>query len=220
MPGNDNDETEKQQTEEFLQLVLSTLSPSGIVQNHRTDLSALTKLNLPGCGLSSLPSSLPELCPNLSILFMPKNHMKELPSVIGKCPKLQVSCVICLELYFVKYWAWRNLLKRRYTFVYSHSLFLWMFTSPQTASLIIDGILQRQWHDIYCARGLATTDAMVDFNRQSNYSTSRYHWTVYEITKAHAKRKSHQGPARDHFGLYQSRIDSIGVQSVGGGACT
>jgi hypothetical protein len=54
------------------------------------DLTSLTKLNLPNCGLSNLPVNLPALLPNLSILFAPKNHFEELPPVIGKCSKLQV----------------------------------------------------------------------------------------------------------------------------------
>ena len=56
------------------------------------DLAALTKLDLPGCELSSLPSSLPEALPNLSILFLSNNKFAEVPVVIGKCPKLQVRC--------------------------------------------------------------------------------------------------------------------------------
>ena len=57
------------------------------------DFIGLTKLNLPNCGLSALPVNLPELLPNLSILFAPKNHFEELPPIIGKCSKLQVSFV-------------------------------------------------------------------------------------------------------------------------------
>jgi hypothetical protein len=56
----------------------------------RPDFGVLTKLNLPNCGLSSLPSCLPDILPNLSVLFMPKNKFEELPSVIGSCPNLQV----------------------------------------------------------------------------------------------------------------------------------
>jgi Leucine-rich repeat (LRR) protein len=54
------------------------------------DLTTLTKLNLPNCGLSTLPVNLSDLLPNLSILFAPKNHFEELPEVIGKCSNLQV----------------------------------------------------------------------------------------------------------------------------------
>lgn len=55
-----------------------------------TTFITITKLNLPGCGLSSLPSSLATHLPNLSILFCPKNNFQELPEVIGSCPKLQM----------------------------------------------------------------------------------------------------------------------------------
>jgi Leucine-rich repeat (LRR) protein len=57
----------------------------------RHDLTCLTKLNLPNCGLSTLPSEMPKLLPNLSIIFLPKNDFEELPAVVGACPKLQVS---------------------------------------------------------------------------------------------------------------------------------
>eukprot|EP00536_Pseudo-nitzschia_multiseries_P010339 jgi/Psemu1/25626/gm1.25626_g len=53
-------------------------------------LSTLTKLELPNLGLNELPSCLPELCPNLSILFCPKNNFLEVPEVIGRCPNLQM----------------------------------------------------------------------------------------------------------------------------------
>ena len=64
------------------------LEKSGL--SNRADLTALTKLNLPACKLSSLPTNLPDLVPNLSILFCPKNQFKELPAVLGQCPKLQM----------------------------------------------------------------------------------------------------------------------------------
>lgn len=75
-----------------------TTSTTGSIINHawlleRTkvnDLSRLQKLNLPNCGLSTLPMNLPKLVPNLSIIFLPKNHFEELPAVIGSCTKLQV----------------------------------------------------------------------------------------------------------------------------------
>lgn len=54
------------------------------------DLSALTKLDLPGCHLSSLPCGLPEALPNLSILFLSNNDFVEMPAIIGSCPKLQM----------------------------------------------------------------------------------------------------------------------------------
>ena len=68
------------------------------------DLTALTKLNLPNCSLSSLPENLPELVPNLSILFAPKNKFKELPAVIGLCSKLQVGLsFVCFLLVITVY---------------------------------------------------------------------------------------------------------------------
>lgn len=61
------------------------------------DLAVLTKLDLPNCGMSSLPSSLPQLVPNLSILFLPKNRFLEMPAIVGACPNLQVS-TLCHNL--------------------------------------------------------------------------------------------------------------------------
>jgi Leucine-rich repeat (LRR) protein len=55
-----------------------------------SDLRLLTKLNLPACNLASLPSELPRIVPNLSILFCPQNKFKELPAIIGECPNLQM----------------------------------------------------------------------------------------------------------------------------------
>lgn len=53
-------------------------------------LLQLTQLNLPNCGLESLPSNLGTFLPNLSILFCPANMFDELPAVIGSCPSLQM----------------------------------------------------------------------------------------------------------------------------------
>lgn len=55
-----------------------------------SSFSTLTKLDLPNCGLSSLPTTFPDIVPNLSILFMPKNNFRELPPLIGSCSKLQM----------------------------------------------------------------------------------------------------------------------------------
>lgn len=66
-------------------LVLSKSLPSASL-----DLATITKLDLFQVGLSSLPSSLPQYLPNLSILFCMKNKFEEVPAVIGKCPKLQM----------------------------------------------------------------------------------------------------------------------------------
>ena len=51
---------------------------------------AIQKLDLFQCDLSSLPSSLPDILPNLSILFCMKNNFTEMPAVIGQCPRLQM----------------------------------------------------------------------------------------------------------------------------------
>ena len=53
-------------------------------------LQNLTQLNLPKCGISSLPSDLGVHLPNLSILFCPANRFQELPAVVGSCPSLQM----------------------------------------------------------------------------------------------------------------------------------
>lgn len=60
------------------------------IEFNPTSLSAVTKLNLPECGLTELPSDLGKVMPALSILFMPKSKFKEVPAVIGSCPSLQV----------------------------------------------------------------------------------------------------------------------------------
>ena len=52
--------------------------------------NAVTKLDLFGSDLSALPSSLPELLPNLSIMFCAKNKFTEIPALIGWCKNLQV----------------------------------------------------------------------------------------------------------------------------------
>jgi len=64
------------------------LKHTGLPSDH--DWSNLSKLNLPNCGLSSLPHNLPEVLPNLSILFCPNNNFQELPPVVGRCKKLQM----------------------------------------------------------------------------------------------------------------------------------
>lgn len=74
-----------QEREEQEQFLLEKLQLSSVA-----DLSMLTKLNLPACNLTSLPSELPQIIPSLSILFCPKNKFKELPAVIGQCPELQM----------------------------------------------------------------------------------------------------------------------------------
>ena len=75
-------EKDKEEQEKYL------LEKSGLLAV--IDLKLLTTLNLPECNLSSLPGELPRIVPNLSILFCPKNQFKELPAIIGECPKLQM----------------------------------------------------------------------------------------------------------------------------------
>jgi tRNA A-37 threonylcarbamoyl transferase component Bud32 len=66
-------------------LVLSKCPPSPGI-----DLATITKLDLFQAGLTSLPSSLGQDLPNLSILFCMKNKFEEVPEVIGQCPNLQM----------------------------------------------------------------------------------------------------------------------------------
>ena len=72
-------------------LLSKSVSPSIIPSPITTDfLQSITKLDLFQADLSSLPSTLPEHLPNLSILFCMRNKFQEVPAVIGKCPKLQM----------------------------------------------------------------------------------------------------------------------------------
>jgi hypothetical protein len=50
----------------------------------------ITKLDLYGAELSSLPTSLSRALPNLSILFCMKNKFEVMPAVIGQCLKLEM----------------------------------------------------------------------------------------------------------------------------------
>lgn len=50
----------------------------------------ITILNLTGCSLTSLPQGFEKAFPNLSILFLSNNSFREMPAVIGACPKLQM----------------------------------------------------------------------------------------------------------------------------------
>lgn len=81
-------ETTSQEGEKEMKSLLQQASPP--IHWNPTTFSNITKLNLPECGLSSLPSSLGTWLPNLSILFAPKNKFQELPAVIGSCPNLQM----------------------------------------------------------------------------------------------------------------------------------
>ena len=96
-PPDDDDGEE----EDFVSLVLTTITQPQLT-DRTTELLKLTKLNLPECGLSSLPATLPDLCPNLSIMFLPKNQFRELPAVIGRCSQLQVKNTR-VEVYLLLY---------------------------------------------------------------------------------------------------------------------
>ena len=60
--------------------------------NHSSTIvyNSITKLDLFQSNLSQLPSSLHTVLPNLSILFCMKNQFKSMPSIIGRCSKLQM----------------------------------------------------------------------------------------------------------------------------------
>lgn len=81
-------ETEARESEEKVRSLLKLAKPP--VRYDPSTLLNLTKLNLPECGLSSLPSNLGEVLPNLGILFCPKNDFAEVPAVIGSCKQLQM----------------------------------------------------------------------------------------------------------------------------------
>jgi tRNA A-37 threonylcarbamoyl transferase component Bud32 len=53
-------------------------------------LAKMTKLDLSNCNLSALPSGFAAAVPNLSVMFLSNNNFKEMPAVIGQCPKLQM----------------------------------------------------------------------------------------------------------------------------------
>lgn len=54
------------------------------------DYSSLKKIDLSSCGLENISSQLPEILPNLSILFLSNNHFQEMPELIGKFRNLQM----------------------------------------------------------------------------------------------------------------------------------
>lgn len=117
----------------------------------------IIKLNLPECGLSSLPTNLGKWLPNLSILFCPKNNFQELPSVIGSCPNLQVRIMHYISLLY--------------------SVHLILLTLSLSLSLI-DGFVQVQWNDEYSSRRVATTVTMAHSDRQCLERNSKYYWKV------------------------------------------
>jgi tRNA A-37 threonylcarbamoyl transferase component Bud32 len=81
-------ESSKDELDNEMQALIAKIQPP--IDFRPQALQALTKLNLPDCGLSSLPDNLGTHLPNLSILFAPKNSFEELPAVIGSCPNLQM----------------------------------------------------------------------------------------------------------------------------------
>lgn len=119
-----------------MRLLLQKASPP--IDWNPSIFDSITKLNLPDCGLSSLPASLSIWLPNLSILFCPKNKFEELPAAIGSCPKLQVNHD-CLSIIRVK--------------------------SSLLTHILSDGVVQVQWHETYSSGSVATTVALVDSHR-------------------------------------------------------
>lgn len=83
-------ELERQRQWLLLRIITPTPTPRTAVTTTVIDLSSLVKLDLPNCGLTSLPTCLPVLCPQLSILFVPKNKFTEVPGMIGLCLQLQM----------------------------------------------------------------------------------------------------------------------------------
>jgi len=83
-------EVELERQRQWLLLRIITPTPSNGVTTTVIDLSSLVKLDLPNCKLTSLPTYLPQICPQLSILFVPKNKFTEVPGIIGQCLQLQM----------------------------------------------------------------------------------------------------------------------------------
>ena len=81
----DDDQSSSEAEAEVNQLLALDKNLSAPFQHY-----AIQKLDLFQCDLSSLPSSLPDVLPNLSILFCMKNNFREMPAVIGQCPRLQM----------------------------------------------------------------------------------------------------------------------------------
>ncbi|CAB9515734.1 expressed unknown protein [Seminavis robusta] len=50
----------------------------------------VVKMDLPNCGLSELPKEFATTFPQLSILFLSNNQFREMPKIIGDCPKLKM----------------------------------------------------------------------------------------------------------------------------------
>lgn len=137
LPGEDNKNNSKRAAEKWLleRTCLSTMN----------DLTALTKLNLPNCGISTLPSELPDLVPNLSILFAPKNHFDELPAVIGRCSNLQV--------------------RKCCRFPRSSAGMNSECSNNNISNWVSDGFFQRKWNEANPSRFIAIATTMVDSDR-------------------------------------------------------
>ena len=75
---------EKEELEIFLKLAKIDF------QGQQPPYESVTRIDIPNSGLFSLPNSLPEAFPNLSILFLSNNKFSEVPAVIGQCPKLEM----------------------------------------------------------------------------------------------------------------------------------
>lgn len=82
---SDIENGEKEEQNAFVELTLNTLKLGSSF-----DLLSLTKVDLFNCGLSLLPSNLPEILPNLSVLFLTNNNFSILPEVVGRCSNLQM----------------------------------------------------------------------------------------------------------------------------------
>mmetsp|Transcript_21800 Transcript_21800/g.28115 ORF Transcript_21800/g.28115 Transcript_21800/m.28115 type:complete len:424 (-) Transcript_21800:574-1845(-) len=80
--NRNGDDTEEERRQISNILTLAKITPSAAL--------TISKLDLFQCGLDSLPSNLPQICPQLEILFLFKNNFEEVPEVIGACPNLQM----------------------------------------------------------------------------------------------------------------------------------
>lgn len=87
-----NDEEEDATNSNNIQQLLSLASNSVTPPlTAASSLHLVTKLDLSDCNLSSLPSDLPTVLPQLSILFLSNNHFTVFPSdVLRHCEQLQM----------------------------------------------------------------------------------------------------------------------------------
>lgn len=74
----------------LLQLGKIDVSIPQQLDHSSTIYTSITKLDLFQSNLSQLPSSLHTALPNLKILFCMKNQFESMPSIIGRCPKLEM----------------------------------------------------------------------------------------------------------------------------------